>query len=173
MPTNWYVIQTQFKQESIAQDNLERQGFEVFYPQYIKIIKEKPITLPLFSGYIFVSFDIHNCRWQSIHSTVGVSRILGYSATTNMISPCRDDVIPSLRAFSDSAGVIDMAKAFPAPDRAQACDYKQGEVVKILSGMFENQEATYWNSTKNGAMVILSLLNRPVRVILRHEEIAR
>ena len=166
---HWYVIQTQFKQELTAQENLERQGFKTFLPQYMKPRKKGVLTLPLFSGYLFVSFNKDACRWQKIHHTIGVSRILGYNEGANSICPVKQGFVEGLQAFCDDGGVIDMEKAFPSAIQA----YSQGETVKILKGMFEGQTATYWNCTKNGAMVILSLLNRPVRVILRNEEITR
>ncbi len=169
MVAQWYVIQTQFKQELAAVDNLRRQGFEVFFPRYIKKHKKGELILALFSGYVFVCFDVEACRWQSIHSTIGVSRILGYGADTRVPAPCRDNVIPGLRELCDEQGIVDMARAFPVESQA----YEQGEAVKILSGMFEGTTATYWNHSARGAHVILSLLNRPVRVILRNEEITK
>lgn len=170
LPAKWYVIQTQLKQEMTAKVNLTRQGFEVFLPQYIKKGKKADLILPLFSGYLFCQFDPTACRWQSIHSTIGVSRILGYDAGTTVPMHVRDNIIPGLQAFCDPiTQIVDMQRAYPMC----SASYSQGEAVKILKGMFEGQTATYWNSTKNGAMIILSLLNRPVRVILRNEEITR
>ncbi len=127
------------------------------------------MLLPLFPGYLFTRFDPTQCRWQSIHSTVGVRRILGYGADTSVPAPCRDNVIPGLRELCDEQGIVDMSKAYPSENQA----YVQGEAVKILTGMFKDQMATYWNHSTSGTMVILSLLNRPVRVILRNEEIIR
>ncbi len=129
----------------------------------------KKCLLPLFSGYVFVRFDPGLCRWQSIHSTVGVSRILGYGADTKVPAPVRDNVIPGLQSMCDCNGIVDMQRAFPAPDPS----YAQGDAVQILNGMFKNQMATYCNHSKSGHMIILSLLNRPVRVILRNEEITK
>jgi len=166
---NWYVIQTHMKMEQTAKVNLIKQGFEVFFPQYVKQHKKGELLLPLFSGYLFVRFDVTACRWQSIHSTIGVSRILGYGIDTTVPAPVRDRAVSSLQSFADEAGIIDMQRAFPAPDHS----YQQGEAVKIVAGMFAGHDATYWNGSIKGAHVILSLLNRPVRVILRNEEITR
>src|ERR1035437_3230784 len=129
-----------------AKVNLIRQGFEVFFPQYVKKVMgckgPHELILPLFSGYVFCSFDVEACRWQSIHSTIGVSRILGYDENTKVPHHCRDNVIPGLQAFADAEGIIDMAQAFPSPDHS----YSQGDAVKIIKGIFANQDATYWNS---------------------------
>lgn len=168
---HWYVVQTQVKKEQEVKYGLIKKGYETFLPLY-----KKPgprgkgeLLLPLFSGYLFTQFDSHVQGWQEINRIHGVSRLLGYDPETNTIAPCRDKIIPGLQSFADSFGVIDMQQAFPV----RKTGYIQGEVVEILKGMFEGQRATYWNSTKNGAMVILSLLNRPVRVILKSEEITR
>ncbi len=167
MVSNWYVVQTHLKNEITAKHNLIKQGYEVFLPLY-KGKKEQ--LLPLFSGYLFVRFDPTTCRWQSIHSTIGVSRILGYGEQTTVPAPCRDNVIPGLQAFCDSQGVVDMALAFPSQNPGVRA-FMQGDEVEILEGMFKNHKATYWNRSKAGVHVILSLLNRPIRVILRSDEI--
>lgn len=168
---HWYVVQTHVKKEQEVKFGLLKKGYEVFLPLY-----KKPgprgkgeLLLPLFSGYLFTTFDQNITGWQEINRIVGVSRLLGYDPETNSVAPCRDKIIPGLQTFCDAQGIVDMQRAFPAKNQA----YVQGECVQILKGMFEGQRATYWNSTKNGAMVILSLLNRPVRVILRNEEITR
>lgn len=127
------------------------------------------MILPLFPGYLFTSFDRSTGQWAEINRMIGVSKLLGYDVGANTICAMRDGVVPGLQQFLDDEGLIDMTKAFPAPDQA----FLQGDAVKILSGMFEGKTATYWNQTRNGAMLILSLLNRPVRVILRNEEITR
>lgn len=167
----WYVVQTQVKKEQEVKFGLIKKGYEVFLPLYKKLGPKGKgeLLLPLFSGYLFTQFDQSNNGWQEINRIVGVSRILGYDADSNTIAPCRDNVIPGLQSFCDEGGIVDMKRAFPTQNLA----YAQGDVVKILKGMFEGQSATYWNTTKNGAMVILSLLNRPVRVILRNEEITK
>ena len=168
----WYVIQTQFKQELTAKHNLIRQGFEVFFPQYLKQTSKGAILLPLFSGYLFVRMNVAAVRWQSIHSTIGVSRILGYDTGTSVPAPCRDNVIPGLRSFCDAGDIVDMHRAFPSTKPGVSAAFKQGDSVVVLDGMFKDCPATYWNCTKDASIVILSLLNRPVRVILRSEEIA-
>lgn len=177
LAANWYVVQTHVKQEMVAKLRLIAQGFEVFLPQYKKPGPKGKgeLILPLFTGYLFTSFDIAACRWQLIHSTIGVSRILGYNSETNTICPVKHGVIPGFQAFCDANDIVDMAKAFPAscPDEGENVQYEQGDAVEILSGMFKGQQATYWNRSKVGTHVILSLLNRSVRVILRNEEITK
>lgn len=165
---NWYVIQTQVKMEPTAKENLVRQGFDVFLPQYEKKVKKGLLTLPLFPGYLFTRFDPAVDRWQRIHSTTGVSRILGYNAGANTICPVKPDVVPGLQAFCDpDTGVIDLERAYPKNIER----FKEGDKVKILEGIFAGKHGTYWNGSPKGAHIILQLLNRPIRVILRNEEI--
>lgn len=166
---HWYVVQTQVKKEQEVKFGLLKKGYEVFLPLHKKPSPKGELLLPLFSRYLFVKFDQRVSGWQEINRIVGVSRLLGYDPETNSVSPCRDNVIPKLQTFCDTHGIIDMNQAYPTTKKG----YSQGEVVEILKGMFEGQRATYWNSTKNGAMVILSLLSRPVRVILKNEDITR
>lgn len=166
----WYVVQTQVKKESEVQEGLLKKGYKVFLPQYKKKAKRGPdLILPLFPGYLFTTFDRDNRQWQEISRIVGVARLLGYDAPTNTVCSVREGFVEALQQHCDERDIIDMNAAYPAP----AAGFQQGDAVQILSGMFEGKTATYWNNTKNGAMLILSLLNRPIRVILKNEEITR
>ena len=58
---NWYLIHTKIRQEKVALENLERQGFECFLPvilaeklrgSVLKVVEE-----PLFTRYLFIRLD--------------------------------------------------------------------------------------------------------------------
>ena len=73
----WSAAQVYASQESRAITNLRRQGFEAFYPAFIRDenrTRTNPTT-PLFPGYVFVRLDTCT-RWGSINNTFGVIRLL-------------------------------------------------------------------------------------------------
>lgn len=78
-----FVVEVVPYQAAVARTNLTAQGFGVFYPTVIKTRKHPRFQSlncvyeePLFSGYVFVSFDPHDLRWRSINGTRGVKRLI-------------------------------------------------------------------------------------------------
>ena len=80
----WYLLQHKPNKQNIAIENLKRQGFETFYPLLENTKRTnsrfKNSFLPLFPGYIFVSFNIGDSSWIKIKYTIGVSRIVGLNS---------------------------------------------------------------------------------------------
>ena len=60
----WYLIKTKPRQEKIAKQNLENQGYGVFCP--IANINNQHIVL--FPGYLFVQLNEKTQNWSPINS---------------------------------------------------------------------------------------------------------
>jgi transcriptional antiterminator RfaH len=77
----WYVLSTQWRQEKLALENLQRQGFEAYLPLHLVEVKPKgqparTISLPLFPRYLFCQVDLGVTGWRSIYGTRGVQGVL-------------------------------------------------------------------------------------------------
>ena len=87
----WFAAQTKTNGHYQAQKNLENQGFKTFLPliETSKRSAKKFITksVPLFPGYIFVSFSMSNLNWRSINSTLGVTRLICQNRVPMMVPP--------------------------------------------------------------------------------------
>src|SRR2546430_6869407 len=103
----WYVVQTQPHAEAKAASHLSRQGFAVYLPRYLKRRRHarriETVAAPLFPRYLFVTVDMMCQRWRSIHSTIGVSRLV---CNGDDPVPVTDDVIETLRAREDEQGFV-------------------------------------------------------------------
>ena len=73
---NWYLIKTKPRQEKIAIQNLENQGYEVFCP----IAKINNRLTVLFPGYLFVQLNEKTQNWSPINSTKGVSHFVKFGS---------------------------------------------------------------------------------------------
>lgn len=73
MTNRWYTIQILPQFQSTADFHLRRQHFQPFFPQ-IELKRSK--IQPLFKGYGFVKFDLHQDQWLSINGTRGVIALL-------------------------------------------------------------------------------------------------
>src|SRR6201996_4682757 len=101
----WYVVQTHVNSEAKAEQNLLRQGYDIYLPRYLKrrrhARKVDFTAKPLFPRYMFVAIDMATQRWRSVQSTAGVSRLV-----TNGDEPAAvpDGVVSALKARQDAKG---------------------------------------------------------------------
>ena len=78
-PVRWYVTKTHPNGEQKASFHLQRQGFDVYLPRYLRRVSHaRRISWqprPLFPTYLFVSITGPDQRWRAINSTVGVAHL--------------------------------------------------------------------------------------------------
>lgn len=79
----WYVVETELKRETVAQDCIHELGLPTFLPQMRRATRShhryaNPY-IPIFPRYIFVQFDLSIDRhvWPAIRRQRGVRNILG------------------------------------------------------------------------------------------------
>jgi transcriptional antiterminator RfaH len=153
----WYVVQTRPNSERRAQANLVRQGFEVYFPVYLKrrrhAGKVDTIAAPLFPRYLFIAMDLEQQRWRSVHSTFGVAQLV---CQGDRPAPLADEIIAELRGREDDRGLIQLGSAF-----------RPGERVRVLGGAFADQLGQF-ESMGDGerVAVLLDLLGRKVRAVM-------
>ena len=139
-----------------AQINLERQGFETYYPRFQKQRKHArrldTIMAPLFPRYIFVKFDLEMDRWHAIHSTIGVKQLVSFGDKPGTVS---QDIINDIRANENERGYINVYKQSP---------FKKGDAVKMLNGPFSNIVGWIEKASDDDRVtILLGLLGRKVR----------
>ena len=162
--SRWYVVQTHPRSELRAAAHLQRQGFASYLPRYRKRRRHarrvETVEAPLFPRYLFVAIALAAQRWRSIHSTVGISRLV---CNGNDPAPLPDAAIAQLRAREQDGFVL-------LPPRPS---FKPGEPVRILDGAFTACLGLY-DGMKDGERiaVLLDLLGRKVRIFLDPESVA-
>lgn len=155
----WYVVQTLAHSEVRAVTHLTRQGFDAYLPRCLKRRRHarriEVVMAPLFPRYLFVGIDRATQRWRSIHSTVGVSRLI---CNGDEPTPVSDQVIASLKAREGADGAVRL-DARPR--------FAEGEQVRIVDGVFASCLGLY-EGMADGARVaiLLDLLGRKVRVLM-------
>jgi len=153
--SNWYLIHTKIRQERVALDNLERQGFECFLPQ-IQVEKLRQSTLQvvqeaLFPRYLFIRLDTsrEGQNWAPIRSTVGVSRLVTFG---NVPAKIADGLVALIRTQTQRGKV-------------QLRHFAPGELVVVTDGPFAGLEAIYQMKDGEGrVMVLLNILSKPVKM---------
>lgn len=159
----WYVVQTKPSQEKLAVVNLERLGFEVFFPQYMEQKRKRgkivPTLASLFPSYLFVCFDIDVKRWKVINSTRGVYQLV--TATEERASPLPRGFVEDLIGQQYGVGYIS-----PAGLAKTLTTYSVGEPLKVVDGLFSGMSGTCDTVRKDTIVVLLSLLSGEMKVEL-------
>ncbi len=155
----WYVVQTQPHSEPKAVWHLARQGFETYLPRYEKRRRHarriETVAVPLFPRYLFVAIDIATQRWRSIHSTIGVSRLVCNGENPVPLSP---GIVSGLRRRENERGFVRL-ETRPR--------FVVGEQVRVVDGVFASCLGLFDGISDNERVaVLLDMLGRKVRVVL-------
>lgn len=162
--SRWYVVHTQPMAEIKAATHLKRQGFDVYVPRYLKRRRHarriETVAMPLFPRYVFVAINVGAQRWRSVHSTVGVSRLV---CNGDVPAPVPDEVIEAVR--------LQEADGFVRLDRPVR--FKAGDKVRILDGVFSTCTGLFEAATDSERVaILLDLLGRKIRLVLDSESVA-
>ena len=162
---SWYVVQTHANAEMKASMHLSRQGFEIYLPRFLKRRRHarrvEIVPMPLFPRYLFVAVDIASQRWRSIHSTIGVSRLLCNGDEPALVSR---SIVEQLQSRQDDRGFI---KLDPKPL------FAPGDKVRVVEGVFSACFGLFEGMTDHQRVsILLDLLGRKVRVVLDVEAVA-
>ena len=163
--TRWYVAHTHPHAEAKATAHLSRQGFNIYFPRYIKRRRHarriETVPAPLFPRYLFVAIDLNAQRWRSIFSTVGVSRLVCNGEDP---SPVPVGIVEALKNREDANGFIklDSRPRFHVGDKIRVLDGAFSSCLGLFEGMAERERIA----------ILLDLLGRKVRVILDADLVA-
>ena len=117
----WYVIRTTPLGEYLAASELERDGFEVFFPRFrAPVLRPSHEDAPLFPGYLFIRCDPEADGWPYFRPA---HRISGWVRSDNEIPVVPDHVMDILmRDLKSLAG-----------DEGFWRRYVPGEKVNVVS----------------------------------------
>ena len=157
---NWYVIHTYSGYENKVKANLERKvhsmGMEdeiyrILVPMEDEVEtkdgKKKVTKKKIFPGYVLVEMIVNARSWYVVRNTPGVTGFVG-SGTKPI--PLTD------------AEVKRILKAMGYEEIKPSIDVEVGQVVRIVSGPFENWTATVTeiNSERGKLKVLVDLFGR-------------
>jgi transcription antitermination factor NusG len=159
--TPWYVVQTRYRFESKVASQLQGKGVEVFLPLLNQTHRwsdrQKIISVPLFSGYVFV-------RWQpSAPSRTPVLRtegVMGFVQVHGDASPIPARQIDDLRSL--------LAQKLPCTLHAFL---KVGQRVRIRGGCLDGLEGILAQSSQKTLVISIECIQRSVAVTIEGYEL--
>jgi transcriptional antiterminator RfaH len=161
----WFVAHTQPHAETKAVSNLNRQGFEIYFPRYLKRRRHarriETVAAPLFPRYLFVAVDIAAQRWRSIYSTIGVARLV---CNGDEPAAVPDGIVEALKCREDTSGFIKLDYRPP---------FRPGDKIRVLDGAFSSCLGLFESMAERERIaILLDLLGRKVRVVLDADLVA-
>jgi transcriptional antiterminator RfaH len=158
----WHVVQVHLHAERKAQMHLSRQGFETYLPLYMKrrrhARRTDTVAAPLYPSYLFVRFNSSIHRWRSIHSTIGVVRLV---CNGDLPAALDQAIIENLKSRQNTQGFIELDRRpkFALHDKVRISDGIFADCLGLVEGV----------SDRDRVVILLNMLGRKVRVLLDEE----
>jgi transcriptional antiterminator RfaH len=156
----WYLIHTKPAREVLAEVNLRRQGYQVYYPCLLRPSRIRgrwvDRVASLFPRYLFLRLAVGHQAMGPVRSTVGVANIVRFGYDYAVVP---DTIVENLRSRADSAtGLHRLQGRLP---------FEPGSNVRIVAGVFEGLEGVFQReSGDERVMLLLGLLGRDTLVQL-------
>lgn len=160
----WYLVRTKVRGEGIAQFQLERQGYTVYYPRVVRPVRCRGRALervePLFPRYVFVRVDVVRQSLGPVRYTFGVSEIVRFGERYAAIP---DQVI---RALMDRADPASGLHALKEPR------FVRGAAVRVAGGVFGGLEGVFERyEGEQRVLILLEVLGRQTRIRMQAHQV--
>jgi len=159
----WYLVYTKPRQESVAQQHLGRQGYEVYLPRVRQVRRRRGRRVAtieaMFPRYLFVWLDSNSDNWSPIRSTRGVVSIVRFGQEPGRVP---DEFIGYLRGREDVQGL----QTIPADEP------KPGTRVRVTAGSFMGFEGVYQaRSGRERVIVLLEIMGKVARTAIDRDSL--
>lgn len=145
----WYLVFTKPNRETIAEQHLQRQGFDIYLPllQQHKRCRNlyQVVTEPLFPRYLFIHLHSGVDDWSKIRSTQGCVSLVRFGPLPACVP---ENLIEQLKRDEETR-VIQNRKSTP--------DFKPGDHVQVVDGALINYKGIV--KAKNSEQRITLLLS--------------
>ena len=162
---SWYLIYSKPKEEKLAKEHLERQGYETYLPLVLGRIKKRGRTQrsiqPMFPRYLFIYLSDQTDDWGPIRSTIGVSNLVKFGMAPAKVP---ENLIIRLKENEVDEGYHDLPSN----------KLKKGDQIHIIEGPFEGYEATLFSqNAEDRVVVLLNIAEKYIKVQLNQSLIEK
>ncbi|WP_397473702.1 transcriptional activator RfaH [Pusillimonas sp.] len=161
-PQPWFVAYTKARQESIAQANARRQGFQTYLPMY-RIVKRAGQTAehcePMFPRYLFVQPSRPGQSVAPLRSTRGIQSLVSFG---DELAAMPDSSLDSIRQYEDWRN-----RAEPHILGA----IQPGRRVRLKDNGLEGLEGLVQDVSSKRVVVLLALLGRRQSIAVEHQQV--
>ena len=154
--TDWHLTFCKPNQEHIAEQNLLRQGFDVYLPQVTKkqVLKEKVVikAKAMFPRYLFVKAHDEQVSLAAVRSTIGAIGLVRFGIEPAVVNP---SLIEHLKDVESALNQDGPAKIF-----------KAGDCVEITDGPFKGLSAKVLKPVNERVKVLMEFMSQQHKVNL-------
>lgn len=160
----WYVAYTQLKSEKLAVENLDRQGFQSYCPQYKAVKKKKSagsdcLFEVMFPRYVFFRPCTERLSISVARSTRGVSFVLSFGTRPALL---KDVELLALKKFEEQQNQYDLVDISP---------FQPHTKVRLLDQSLHGLEGLVHSISGKRVWVLLDLLGRQNLVSVDHGQL--
>ena len=162
----WYVVATKPRQEVVAQEHLQRQGYAVLLPM-LRLRKRQrgkwhEVTEPTFPGYVFVGLELGCDDMAPIRSTQGCRDLVRFGQQPAVV---HKDIVKALQMGNSARGASGDEVKDP---------FSPGDLVAIEDGPFQGLSAIYcMNKGADRVQVLITLLGRSQYLNLHVDSVSK
>ncbi len=157
----WYAIETRYRFERKVTAHLQRKGLETFLPLLAEIHRwsdrQRPVDIPLFSGYTFARFDLSSRLRLEILRTEGVLGLITFGGDA---APIPGKQIEDLQVL--------LANKVPC---ALHGFLKIGQAVRIRGGCLDGLEGILEQSGDKNLVISIECIQRSVAIKIEGYEL--
>ena len=145
---HWYLVHTKASNETVAETNLARQGYEVYLPRLIHAARRcgerRSRIVALFPRYLFLRLNEGQQALNPVLFTTGVSRVIRFGADYTIVP---DQVIRDLRERADPhTGLHRLTRE---------AHLRPGARVRIEMGPFDGLDGVFEREAGGERVVVL------------------
>ena len=144
----WYVVFTKPRQEKLAAEHLQRQGFFCFLPyannpNRIRSRRIKNIVEPLFPRYLFIKVSANKQSLAPVKSTQGVANLVMFGSKMATVSTI---IIKQIQnQVNTETGLIEIMPV----------KYEPGDKVRVLDGPLTGLEGIFKQTSSESRVILL------------------
>jgi len=162
---HWYTLVTKPRRERLAQENLERQGFQTYLPELkdkrLRRGREVEVIEALFPRYLFIQLTLWVDNIAPIRSTTGVSTLLRFGGYPMEVP---EELVLNLKQHADPVTGLHHRER-PRMVRGRQVNILTGPLAG-LQGIFEAESGT------ERVTILLDMLGQQTRVQLQRHQVA-
>ena len=164
--SRWYAVFCKPRQELIAQENLERQGFKVYLPRIRSRQNRRgqwfDTVEALFPRYLFICIEPLRQSTDSVRSTRGAVGIVRFGGQPAVVPETVIDAL--LRCEDTGSGLFQ-------DDRAR---FSPGEPIRLIGGPIVDVEGIFVQQDgANRVIVLMELLGKANKVRVNRDWVAK
>lgn len=158
----WYLVHTKPRKERVAEQNLQRQGYEVYLPLIQQPRRRRghwiEVIDPLFPNYLFVRLRFGWDNIGPIRYTMGVRQLVRFTQEPAIVP---EEIIESLKAAADSdTGIYQFKEAL----------FRPGDKVMIDQGPLAGLNAIFLAETgQERVLILLEMLGRENQITIERD----